>query len=113
MRAQRRPWHIGFCGRRLLSRRAPTARQPCITMSSSPADGSCDSIASQRRAHPRRYSLHEVINALRWLVAAFDRTSHLASDTLRPSLVTTLPVWAVAIAGAWALLRAPAPSRDA
>ncbi|HZC76762.1 MAG TPA: hypothetical protein VE258_03390 [Ktedonobacterales bacterium] len=45
--------------------------------------------------------------------AAFDRTSHSASDTLRPFLITMLPVWAVAIAGAWALLRAPAPSRDA
>ncbi len=45
--------------------------------------------------------------------AAFDRTSHSASDTLRPFLITTLPVWAVALAGAWALLRAPTPSRDA
>ena len=45
--------------------------------------------------------------------AAFDRTSHSASDTLRPFLITMLPVWAVAIAGAWALLRAPTPSRDA
>jgi hypothetical protein len=45
--------------------------------------------------------------------AAFDRTSHSASDTLRPFLITMLPVWAVATAGAWALLRAPTPSRDA
>jgi hypothetical protein len=45
--------------------------------------------------------------------AAFDRTSHSASDTLRPFLITMLPVWAVALAGAWALLRAPTPSRDA
>jgi hypothetical protein len=45
--------------------------------------------------------------------AAFDRTSHSASDTLRPFLITMLPVWAVAIAGAWVLLRAPARSRDA
>jgi hypothetical protein len=45
--------------------------------------------------------------------AAFDRYSHSASDTLRPFIITMLPVWAVAIAGAWALLRAPAPTRDA
>jgi hypothetical protein len=45
--------------------------------------------------------------------AAFGRTSHSASDTLRPFLITMLPVWAVALAGAWALLRAPTPSRDA
>jgi hypothetical protein len=37
----------------------------------------------------------------------FDRTSHSASDTLRPFLITMAPVWAVAIAGAWALLRTP------
>jgi hypothetical protein len=48
-----------------------------------------------------------------WVFAAFDRTSHSASDTLRPFLITMLPVWAVAITGAWALLRAPASSRDA
>jgi lipopolysaccharide export LptBFGC system permease protein LptF len=35
---------------------------------------------------------------------AFDRTSHSASDTLRPFIITMFPVWAVAIAGAWALL---------
>ncbi|MGE5334860.1 MAG: hypothetical protein ACM3N4_09195 [Nitrososphaerota archaeon] len=45
--------------------------------------------------------------------AAFDRTSHSASDTLRPFLITMVPVWAVAVAGAWAWLRSPAPSRDA
>ena len=45
--------------------------------------------------------------------AAFDRTSHSASDTLRPFLITMLPVWAVALAGAWALHRASTPSRDA
>ncbi len=39
---------------------------------------------------------------------AFDSHSHSASDTLRPFIITMLPVWAVAIAGAWALLRAPA-----
>jgi hypothetical protein len=39
--------------------------------------------------------------------AAFDRTSHSASDTLRPFVITMAPVWAVAVAGAWALLRAP------
>jgi hypothetical protein len=39
---------------------------------------------------------------------AFDRTSHSASDTLRPFLITMVPVWAVAVAGAWALVRAPA-----
>ena len=36
---------------------------------------------------------------------AFDRTSHSASDTLRPFLITMVPVWAVAIAGAAALLQ--------
>ena len=38
---------------------------------------------------------------------AFDRTSHSASDTLRPFIITMFPVWLVAIAGAWALLRNP------
>jgi hypothetical protein len=38
--------------------------------------------------------------------AAFDRVSHSASDTLRPFLLTMVPVWAVAVAGAWALLSA-------
>jgi hypothetical protein len=37
----------------------------------------------------------------------FDRTSHSASDTLRPFLITMVPIWAVAIAGALALLRIP------
>jgi hypothetical protein len=41
---------------------------------------------------------------------AFDRVSHSASDTLRPFLITMLPVWAVAIAGAWAVVRLPARS---
>jgi putative Mn2+ efflux pump MntP len=36
---------------------------------------------------------------------AFDRTSHSASDTLRPFLITMAPVWLVAIAGAVAVLR--------
>jgi len=44
---------------------------------------------------------------------AFDRTSHSASDTLRPFIITMVPVWAVAIAGAWALLRSSAPAKDA
>lgn len=44
---------------------------------------------------------------------AFDRVSHSASDTLRPFIITMAPVWAVAVAAAWVLLRAPAPSRDA
>jgi hypothetical protein len=39
---------------------------------------------------------------------AFDRNSHSASDTIRPFLITMAPVWAVAIAGAFALLRRPA-----
>jgi len=38
---------------------------------------------------------------------AFDRNSHSASDTLRPFLITMIPVWAVAIAGAMVLLRPP------
>ncbi|HLZ22305.1 MAG TPA: hypothetical protein VKQ30_09300 [Ktedonobacterales bacterium] len=37
--------------------------------------------------------------------AAFDRHSHSASDTLRPFIITMAPVWAIAIAGAWAVLR--------
>jgi hypothetical protein len=45
--------------------------------------------------------------------AAFDRQSHSASDTLRPFIITMAPVWAVAIAGAWAFLRTPAPSKGA
>lgn len=44
---------------------------------------------------------------------AFDRTSHSASDTLRPFIITIFPVWLVAIAGAWALLRKPSPEADA
>jgi hypothetical protein len=35
---------------------------------------------------------------------AFDRDSHSASDTLRPFVITMAPVWAVALAGAVALL---------
>jgi hypothetical protein len=44
--------------------------------------------------------------------AAFDRVSHSASDTLRPFLITMVPVWAVAVGAAWVLLRSPVPSRD-
>ena len=44
---------------------------------------------------------------------AFDRVSHSASDTVRPFLITMAPVWAVAIAAAWVLLRPPASSRHA
>ena len=33
-----------------------------------------------------------------------DRHSHSASDTLRPFVITMLPVWAIAFAGAKALL---------
>jgi hypothetical protein len=36
---------------------------------------------------------------------AFDRTSHSASDTLRPFLITMLPVWIVFAAGARIVLR--------
>lgn len=44
---------------------------------------------------------------------AFDRSSHSASDTLRPFIITMAPAWTVAIAGAWAWLRTPArPSID-
>ncbi len=39
---------------------------------------------------------------------AFDRHSHSASDTLRPFVITMAPVWAIAITGAWALLRSNA-----
>ncbi len=38
---------------------------------------------------------------------AFDRNSHSASDTIRPFLITMVPVWAVAIAAATVLLRPP------
>ena len=38
---------------------------------------------------------------------AFDRQSHSNSDTIRPFLITMVPVWVVAIAGAMALLRRP------
>jgi putative Mn2+ efflux pump MntP len=38
---------------------------------------------------------------------AFDRQSHSASDTIRPFLITMVPVWTVGIAGAMALLRRP------
>lgn len=43
---------------------------------------------------------------------AFDRYSHSASDTLRPFVITMAPVWAVAIAGAWALLHSPSRLPD-
>ncbi|HEX9492911.1 MAG TPA: hypothetical protein VGA33_06600 [Thermoanaerobaculia bacterium] len=35
----------------------------------------------------------------------FDRHSHSASDTLRPFLITMIPVWSVAIAATRVLLR--------
>lgn len=44
---------------------------------------------------------------------AFDRVSHSASDTLRPFIITMAPVWLVALAAAWVLVRSPAPSHDA
>jgi hypothetical protein len=34
---------------------------------------------------------------------AFDRESHSASDTLRPFVITTAPVWIVAVAAALVL----------
>jgi uncharacterized protein (DUF486 family) len=43
----------------------------------------------------------------------YDRYSHSASDTLRPFIITMAPVWAVAVAGAWALLRTSAQIKDA
>ena len=43
---------------------------------------------------------------------AFDRASHSASDTLRPFIITMFPVWAVAIAGAWALLHRSSSAQD-
>jgi hypothetical protein len=36
---------------------------------------------------------------------AFDLRSHSASDTIRPFLITMIPVWAVAIAAARMALR--------
>ncbi len=36
---------------------------------------------------------------------AFDRGSHSVSDTLRPFLITMLPVWIVAVAAGAVLLR--------
>jgi hypothetical protein len=36
---------------------------------------------------------------------AFDRDSHSASDTLRPFLITMVPVWVVTLVGARALIR--------
>jgi divalent metal cation (Fe/Co/Zn/Cd) transporter len=45
--------------------------------------------------------------------SAFDRVSHSASDTLRPFVITMAPVWAVAMAAAWVLLRRPASAHDA
>jgi hypothetical protein len=38
---------------------------------------------------------------------AFDRQSHSNSDTIRPFLITMVPVWAIAIWGASAVLRRP------
>jgi len=36
---------------------------------------------------------------------AFDGQSHSASDTLRPFLITMVPVWAVSVAAARVVLR--------
>ncbi len=36
---------------------------------------------------------------------AFDRSSHSASDTLRPFVLTMAPVWIVAVAAARVLVR--------
>ena len=38
---------------------------------------------------------------------AFDRVSHSNSDTLRPFIITMVPVWGVAIWAAITLLRRP------
>jgi hypothetical protein len=38
---------------------------------------------------------------------ALDRSSHSASDTLRPFLITMGPVWIVALAAGFTLLRGP------
>ena len=38
---------------------------------------------------------------------AFDAHSHSASDTLRPFVLTTAPVWIVAVAAARVVLRRP------
>jgi len=38
---------------------------------------------------------------------AFDRDSHSVSDTLRPFLITMVPVWVIAVAGAMAIVRPP------
>jgi hypothetical protein len=38
---------------------------------------------------------------------AFDRVSHSNSDTLRPFVITMVPVWGVAIWAAVTLLRQP------
>ncbi|TMC86980.1 MAG: hypothetical protein E6J12_13665 [Chloroflexi bacterium] len=42
---------------------------------------------------------------------AFDKDSHSASDTLRPFVITMAPVWAIAIAGAIAVVRWPGSHR--
>lgn len=38
----------------------------------------------------------------------FDRNSHSVSDTIRPFVITVGPLWAVAVAAAFVLLRPPA-----
>ena len=40
---------------------------------------------------------------------AFDRTSHSASDTLRPFIITMLPVWCIALIAGWLWLSAAPP----
>jgi uncharacterized membrane protein YdcZ (DUF606 family) len=40
-----------------------------------------------------------------------DRSSHSASDTLRPFLITMLPAWIVVLAAAAVLLRKPSEHR--
>jgi hypothetical protein len=56
-----------------------------------------------------RASIKTVVLAIGFLMLAygtalvfltFDRTSHSASDTLRPFLITMAPVWLIAVVGA-------------
>jgi hypothetical protein len=41
---------------------------------------------------------------------AFDHDSHSVSDTIRPFVITMAPVWAIAVAGALAIIRRPEPA---
>src|SRR5262249_15015015 len=101
-----------------------TVQEPGLGMHSTrsalqPATAGCSTEGDQGMDTSRTLRVVGVVLAFAVLLVgtalvfeAFDSHSHSASDTLRPFIITMFPVWAVAFAGAWALLRSPsAPQR--